>query len=903
MATKTVPVMEVWCYPLIPQKRWTARSFGLSDHLANLQRGPEPRGGYTGFLGAASDGLTPTVGPGQGGYITEAEGLEWLNIWDEQDMTRLSGYTVAPRYVPLSNMIYGEDKLNPPTDTIGLVWQPTDGNGDYWQTCLPDREPLCTAIKFGAVGMEYQASAQTEKPLPQNQQFRLELQLLGVAKSAEAALQPWLRLTWGNSFCVYLVAGQEAVLGQLKSPSGNGAYSGDDLRALRALPYLGGVWDYQPVTLDVRYVGGRLVLQGAGQDTVYTDRQRNENPAKAKYDGEGQVSPVVARQAPLQVETQGVAFTLRVLEIAHADMEIGQQNPNTGRLALRAANGSGHFKRRFYATQSPKGAAAYAIGYDATMKAGSQGMSPERVGQVAIETGELNEPSYYTCTLNAKIPKNQAVVSSSWRADVLTYADRAMQGHSAPFVHAVTVKQPTTWRQISTADPVNVAPAVLNANETMADPLIQPGGPIWDFEVDRNILPDIGSPAGGALGNDWDDYVNKYHAIAVNVGWMYDDGVQRAWLTPTQASTDGRAARLYGYQMGIAPEAPQYGRRGMQLIARDPTVRLQKPAAAIDARFAALDFLIANKMISARSTEAAKVYGADAVQYILDTSLGPEHGTNLQVYYPGYTGHWPPAAGSKPNQWAMLDYTLYTDPPSGNGLMFPPPFGASALEWIGKIGQTDFAIFFYGRDAEQPRNLAPCYGNYFVYLQGRPTTRITDAVYLPGDKNLAAQGIGWRQVTDQDFNRFIVWGQVPGGGDLGGLMPALPQFSGEYTIEGSALPEQDASKTWERTKIMQGTEFWMPGVARMVARLSGWLVHSLQVRSVWLKTRGIEWLWWGDKVQVTTAGVETDPQTVFLRPDLSLQTFRVMRIHNRYDLEHSTWDATHNVADQPVYTV
>ncbi len=103
MPLKTTPHMEVWCSPLVAQSRWRARTFGVSDTLVNLDRGPEKRGGYTGMAGVGAGMASPATGASQGGHIVEAENLEWLDVYDEDDRTRLSGYRVKPRYVHIVN--------------------------------------------------------------------------------------------------------------------------------------------------------------------------------------------------------------------------------------------------------------------------------------------------------------------------------------------------------------------------------------------------------------------------------------------------------------------------------------------------------------------------------------------------------------------------------------------------------------------------------------------------------------------------------------------------------------------------------------------------------------------------------------------------------------------------------
>lgn len=890
MPTKTLPEMQVWCSPIVPETRFRATSFGLSDTLANLNRGTGKNTRYTGFLSPQS-GTQEGDSPG-GAHVQDVENLHWWDLWDEDDKTKLNGYTVAPRIVPMSSVLVGEKKLNPPTSTVTLPWCVGSGEDDYWQTCLPDREPQAAAVRHSRADMGHTAHAWTDTPLPQNQRFRLELQCLGVAKSDNAGLQPWIRITWGGGYCLYLVAGQMPVLGR---------QGGGRLTPLRHMPQLSQFWGYSVCQTDLHYLAGRMILSNPdGQNTIYTNRIMGQNPARAgEYDKEGTVVPVVARQAPLQVEAQGVAFTLRTHEIAFADgvpEQVERKGSITPRLFLRSSAAKGSFKRSFYGNVSSGSCEGYAYGYYPE-KIGSQaqGIRPERIGKVEIEDGEQGLQRYYRCTLEADAPDVE-LQPAGWRNDLLTYSGRAMRGHTTPFVHSVGVQAAPRWRQVTTADPVDIRPAILQATETCADPGLQTGLS-WTFQADRNVLPDIAHPAGGSLGNDWSNYVNKYHPIRVFVGWQYDDGVVRGKTGQGDSAPGPVVMRLAGYQTGMGPGAPAYGRRTLEITARDPICKLQAPASMVDHQYAALDLLMTKKLVSAGPRRQAALYGADAVQYILQTALGPS-GSDLAVYYPGYSGIW--SWQAKPNHWSLMDHKIYTDPPSGGGgMMWPPPFGSSALDWISTIAEVDFAVFFYAPTPFAP-NLVPTYGNYFSYVGGAPTTILTDADYYPDAVNAAVQSGDWRQVPESDYNRVLVWGQVPGSGDLGGLMPALPQFSAEAVIGGSPIPEQNANITWERTKLLQGTQFYMPGVARMVARLSSWLMWGVDVRRVSVRARGIEWLWWGHKVQLLAQGVSSDPALDFRQPGGALQTFRVMRVQNQYDLAAGNWDSIITLADQPV---
>lgn len=906
MALKSQPWMSAQCWPLTPQRRWSAKAFGISDNLAGLDKGPEQVGhDYSGLGGGAGLGdVTSSTGAGQGGHITETNGLQWLNLWDEEDKTRLAGYRVAARHTPLSGIIEGETGINPPEGTVGLVWTPSGATAGLWSTVLPDREPLHTGIKFGSVNMEHLAGATTALPLPEDQEFRIELQCVGVARSDDDDRQPWLRLTWGGQYSVYLCAGQAARLQELRPTGQHGEHTADNARNLRTLRWAEGFWGYAPVLFDVGYVGGRLVVGTDQASTIYTDRERNADPTRpAKHDEEGTVRHVRAREAPLQVESRGIAFVLRTQETAYSDTEFeaGETEFDAGWARSAADSAAGNFKRKFFASQAPgaTGVGGYVRGYfPRRMNVNGIEQSATRVATVAVDANTRSGEQHYTCALEADAPDAE-LNTVTWREDVRTYKYKAMRGHASPFVHGVVVRSGVTWRAQTTADPVDIRPAILSATESTADPAIQ-AGPTWNFSVDRNILPDIEHPAGGTLGNDWDEYVGKYHPINVYVGWVYDDGEVRVYSEQGGAVADAMV-RLKGYIMSVGPEAPGANQRPLSVDARDPIVRLQRPAGLVDGRFCALDFLMAEKLDAISPDRKSSIYGADCVQYIIGTALDDWAGESLRVYYPGYTGSWPPPDGQRPDQWTLMDYKIWVDPPSGSGMIWPPPFGQSAHDWIRQICDVDFAVFYYQPSPDNSAECVPTYGNYYTIVASTPTTVIPDAHYLTGDDLYLASAADYRDLPESDFNRFVVWGQVPGGDDLGGLMPALPEFSAEYVIEDSTIEEQNARKTWERSSVLKGTQFYLPRVARQVARLQGLMLKSLNVRSTSVRCRGIEWLTWGHKVRLQSGGTEADPALTLTEPDGSLQTFRVMRVRNSWRFEGSpAWDTQLSLAQNMV---
>jgi hypothetical protein len=891
MPTKAQPWMRVYCWPLSPQSSRLGSSFAISDHLADLlDRAQGSEGGYSGTTGP---------GTGAGNQIIEASNLRWWHLNDESDKTRLCGYTVDTRYQPLNSIISGDNSINPPTGGVGLVWNVNSAHTDRWQTCLPDYGPACTAIRQTKLDMLEPTAARTRLPLPENQPFRVSLQLLGSAQGDFAGEVPWLRLSWGGGHVLNFDAGRAPEYGFRKGPATSGA-APTGYTARRTVPWAAALWHYSLVEFDVMYMGGRLCFIGADASTIYTDRPRGLDSSSTKGDREGQVNAVTGRAGPLSIESKGTAYVLRVQEIAHADLTIGDDGVGT------ESNHTGYFRRRYNSGQRPTALTGYASGYNPALKGGVE-QSPDKLATVTHETttGTWRGEGTVRCDIEANVKGTVALQPASWRDDVVEYGDgKAMRGHSSSLVHSLICNAPTRWRTVTSDDPVDIRPALDRAHETCADPNLQKGNQ-WTLEADRLRLRDIAAPTGGSLGENWQSYVGRNRRIRVEVAWLYDDGVRRAYGTPGGAPASS-VSRLYGYQTAIGVSMPQVNKRNLTIDARDPLWRLQGKNAIINGEYAALDFLFARKLAAAGSGRKTVLYGADGVQYMLRTLLGDDEADALQVYYPGFAGLWGDGMRVLAGQWGLIEYLTYTNPPSGGGLIFPPPFGQDVLSWAGKIGEYDFAVLFYGPSQSDPTIQAPCYGNYFSYVHGRATTRLPDAVYLTGDEDLAILSAENQQVGEQDCNSWEFWGQVPGQNDLGGLMPALPIFSGIATIQsGSPIEEQNALLTWKRTSVRQGTQFYMPMVARRLAMMAYLLFWGTPARRVGVKCRGNEWLWWGDKVQIATdtATGESDPQLAYTVPGTEIaQTFRVMRARNDYQLgDKPNWETTLTLADQSTF--
>jgi hypothetical protein len=468
-----------------------------------------------------------------------------------------------------------------------------------------------------------------------------------------------------------------------------------------------------------------------------------------------------------------------------------------------------------------------------------------------------------------------------------------MAGHVTPWVQGMTVRYLGS-RPAVQGWYVDVTPAVLDVTVENADPEMLPGGYTMTVKLDRVLLPECRAyyddPFWGGvhpesetlreLGLDWRSYINKYHRAKLYATWDWDDGTQYIEL-PDGYAEQALMLLFDGYVWSLSPDAPGYGKMPLTVEFRSPIVRLQKPAGLVDSRFGPLDHILVGKINTLPRGEAPRLYGWECVQYILQQVLGGEWASKL-------VSRFPPWPNFDFEHYDLLNYRMLFDPPMSAPFMFPPPFGRSALDWIKEFAQTDFAVFTFVLNWANPTaGPVPIYGWYYSLVAMAPTVPIYDV-----GANAASATAGWQQLPEQDFNQVQVWGKLPNdAGDLAGLMPALPSMSGMTNIVGSAIPEQLADRTWERTKLMQGPHFWVPGVAQAVSWLTALRHRNLDPRRVTFTLRGDPWWWWGTKVVPDFSGPQSDPDLFEAG-----ETFRIMRVKHHIDCVKHTWETTLNCA-------
>lgn len=698
--------------------------------------------------------------------------------------------------------------------------------GDCWTTVLPDFEPRTTAIKWFSGDAEAGAfSAETEHELPAGQSFALQLQTFGYAGGDDDHLQ----VTWGDNYGLCLQAGGSAFFGRY-NPQKN---SWERLRDLPipAEQFAGA----EPVWVRVNHIAGRVVLeieQGKTKhQVVYGQAKAVGNPKAASASGI-EMDSVWPAPGKVRVSGQGVPFTMRLHET---------QYPETGNFG-RGYNQQG-------GSGDPQG---YAYGHHPcppTRVRGGSSPTVEDIATVGVTPGD-GDARNYSCDLTR--------ASSG--------GDGIMEGHVSPFVQGVTVQYAGSGPTAGGAM-LCLTPAILRVSWEYGDPALMPGTTM-KATIRRDLLPychvyDADGQDIGAVGDAWKTFLNKYHQAYLVVSWMHEDGQQYVELSSGETTPSMRV--FDGYVWSVSAELQGFGQNVGEIEFRDAIVRLQKPAGLIDSRFAPADTLLATK-------GKRTLYGHEVVKYILQQALGSEWADKLRVAFP-------------PRHYDLLTYKMLTSPPMGTGFLFPPPFGQSALDWIKQIAEIDFALFYFSIDPTDPsRGLVPNYGNYYSLIANARTVVLRDA----GDDK-AVSGTSWQQNPSEDYNVVQVWGKVPGDDPslYRDMMPAYPQISATEWVRGSRIPEQDPAVTWERTLVKEGTHFFLPNIARVVARNMARLLKDEDLRRVTFKMRGQPFFTWGTKIVPTFDAPRSDPYLF-----TAGEVFRLMRSSHDIDMQKLTWTTT-----------
>lgn len=911
---KMTPWVQALCYPLGETSVITKPGFVRSDRLADLSRNPEEAPPEVRLADVTVGGVRLTT-PQRAldrGVISNAQNLRWWDLTDNHEGTEVSGYTVQPYLVPRSNRMKDTlFEIPGEQDPLPLAWTAVSG-GDlhqimreveetgetealeaiYWETCQPDAEPQTEAIAWRGTDREQRYMARTDLDLPRGQSWAMRLWWLGTAPVYRDAdpitvtgpggtatidlsyeVTPGVSVQWGG--------GTWGVDFRVGAPPALCRWHDGEFRRARVFPDFETdlFADHEPMWLRCFNVAGRLIVQietagGKRSQVVYTETEPD------KY-GAPQVVPVQLPRGPMTLAGRGVAFTCQLHEYRFGRW-VEAEEDEFGLVTEGHFDSEGSFEREYWCNREvlsePQQTAAFGyypngspFGRDDLYEGDAGSVADVTDETVADARGRRTGKRRYTCTLTAHNPQ--------LTRDMLEEGNRetSMAGARTPFVYGCSVKVASSSTATST-DPVDIRPALTRVTENLADPMIS-AGPMWQFSIDRSLLPEaIHQGTGNSIGNAWTDYVDKNHRIDCAVSWTQEDGTVSAGASPHDAADNSHIQRLIGLLTGRSPQSSRFGDYGDTLTAQDYSLLLQAPAGLIDGRFGPLDLLMHEKIADGDRT----LMGWEAVQDILATVLGSEIAGDLVHKFPA-------------NHHDLLTHRLLLDPPHG-GFFFPPPFGSDARQWIGQLAERDFAVFFWAAQWGDPTSLVPHYCNYYTYLSEAPTVELEDAEYVAGETDDLITGARWQHNPREDYNRVVVQGAPPGQGNLGGIMPSLRAFSAEARIEdGSAVPEQNIADTWERTKLMTGSQFWLPHTARVVAINFLRLVKDLDMRGISITVRGNPYLWWGWRVRPRMNAVASDPHGF----DLDGQLCRIIRIQNVIDLLRGQYETTLRVAPDP----
>jgi len=874
------PYLRVECYPLTSVPLNKGRGWTVADVVAKTLRGGSQEGS-----GLNADDAYPTAmamralaASGKDGYFSDVQNLDFRRVHDDVDGTEVSGFAVHSRWVPRNSFMADaggvpDDVAYPSYRYRCVGWRPEPISLPSWRTCRTD-ESEHTGITWHDARADQAFSARTLYPLPGAQGFALRLKTWAPAASRTAKDSPFVMASWAN--------GQWAVSARPRSAPCLLRKDGNGYQVAREFPQVPGLFEGEDVWLHVEYLAGRMVTSltgpGGGHQVAYSRR-----PLDAQGDPQAILRPFRDPSGGvLRIAGQGCACVAETYEQRHWEMS------PSDRLYHRV----GSFSREYWAPVSPMyanggmatGMEAIALGYPAENRPGYTGNSGRPAALPAEMAVFTDVPvrgnrRRYTCQVQSEFryAKGGAVGhddGTPWHVGVgsrnpVGTGDWANVYHNdwwqsqTPLVHTVAVSYRSKYVVADADTPLDIRPAIASATHQSGDPGISPTRS-FSADVHLDLLPEC-SLVGGTtpIGDLWPHYVGKHKGLAAYASWQNDDKSIQTWWSKGDIDVD-EVLVLAGYQTGWAPSLQRYGEGRGRLEASDPSVRLQKPAGVIDGAYSPLDFILMRKVRDLGGRQ--ELHGWEAVQYIIETTLGPQ-AVVYRAYPPGWHG--------------LLEYEMLTNPPQGNGFLWAPPFNSDALSWIRQICEKDFAVFFMDRyyDAGVFRYL-PHYGNYFRWIANAPSYTLSDVVsVLPWDYNAAMMGIDASERGELDINRMQVWGRIPGDNDPtgGGLWPARPGLVGEARIEHSSVEGQGVDESWVRTKVVEGSHFYWPGVAQCVADWVMWAVSDTRMRSATVRLRGQPGIGWGDKITLNMANPRSQDEM-----ELNGHSFRIAKLTDEW---------------------
>lgn len=622
-------------------------------------------------------------------------------------------------------------------------------------------------------------------------------------------------------------------------------------------------------TVWVRRLAGRLVVRLNAMQWAILDT-RSTAAASTRETQKWQLKPASWGAGPLRVSTFGVLATLRVARLTYRNRaKAGEKSHHTenGVSYRHKWGGFGRFHR-----------------YDFRLPSASEGVTWKTAAG-----GYHNSAAQIVFPAPKLLPDDASAQGVYYTALLLAAPD----GGETPFCTSALLHAGARFTRPQLT-PIDLAPCLISASEEGAEPGAGAGSD-WQFELSVHLL-DLEFGYDSAGRGNWEPYLQARNPITFEVRWRYEDGTYSDWVM-----------RPLAYQEAITRGASGFNQWRLSMRARDAMMRLTGVNARLDERFAPLDLHFAQKL-------GAPIYGAEAVYEIVKTQLGEDEANRINGNEPGDMGDYPaPTLGTLmryfvPGHPALLSPSSDVGGflplrdlaaggvPTRSGPLFPVPWGQDCAGWMQQFMDLDFAVCFYGFPSAETGGVVsfgssrPCliYGLYGGVVRDRPTWRIPDANYEPGDLNALLREVETGDVPEWQINAVRVWNDAGGGG---GALPFPAIIQGAARLGGD--DPESAEFSWLRELIIQEPKMFLPDAAEALAAQIMTMFKGKTIRRVHLSFAGEERMGWGDKIEtdmrsdqrgVTGASPggasigDTSPQ--FL--GITGEVFRVVRVSNSY---------------------
>lgn len=729
--------------------------------------------------------------------------------------------TLRPREFPVHCAI-GDGVFNGPFgsgDYSALAWGAKRGNS--WAQAVPDGYDR-SFIFHAAQTPDDHVRAVLHLPLAGNQAFRIDHIFEGSAVNQTKPVAH--RLSWDND--------QKSLLWKEGAPVSYQVRQGIEwlqVRQLEGAPVFSK--DYAGTeTVWLLRIAGRLViyLKSAGGGMTRHEIVGSEVP-NAQGAPQLKLKAVSWEAGGLAVQSFGTMVKTGLALLYYLDDDTPTADNPTPEPVPRTGS-FGRFKPLPYRPNTPLLGVGRAAGYQ-----------PLGTG-VAVATQDSGTGVLYDCALVA---------------DALGIEVPAVSMVAAQLIAPYTVQSP---------EPLDITSAVESADIREAEPGTLPGaqGTIKLSRVQLEVL-------GEAAGVNWQNYVAQYHRIEFWGRWKYDDGTYDEWA---------RFPVEYIYNDTRDSEFLQWGGT---LDVRDPIIRLTKPAALIDGRYAPYDLLWAEQA-------PAPLFRAQIVQRIVEIELGADMAAKLNGngdplrYFP--KGALPVLSQSDDRPGWFTGIT----PPSTSFPVMVPNWGGDALSEINNLAKDEVGAFFFAPDPDGSGEIVPMYVYYYTYLKlsGRPEITLPDAVYSSGDENLLVSRLSVLKKPETDANRAQVWVQVPNL-DTSKFQPAPIVAQAQL----DSTDPRAADHSWPRTLLVRDKPalYYAQGLGAFLLAetvMSLYRLNQFRWPTATLD-RGEQSIRWGDVVkfktqkEATTSDGDQSDATLGLDYTQTGTKFRVLSVTHRID--------------------